>query len=102
MSAAASGSSSREGASPPLAGAVIYIDPQAVRPVINGEWHRLAGLLEPGQTLKTLCGLAATATFMPLSERRARGSPRQCETCDVVYRQDHGIPLQQDRLGRRT
>ncbi|VVJ21500.1 Uncharacterised protein [Amycolatopsis camponoti] len=84
------------------AGAVIYMDPQAIHPVINGEWHRLAGVLEPGQEFTTLCGISDTATFLPFSERRTRGSPKQCEGCDVIYRRDNGIPLLHDRLGRRA
>lgn len=79
-------------------GAVIYMDLQAVRPVINGEWHVLAKGLEPGQAFTTLCGISDTATFEPLTERRKRGIPRQCERCDAIYRRDRGIPLQQDRL----
>ncbi len=78
--------------------AVIYVDPQAVHPVINGEWHRLAGVLTPGQAFTTLCGISDTATFKPLSERRTRGIPRQCDDCDLTYRRDHGIPLQAERL----
>ncbi|ADJ48831.1 hypothetical protein AMES_7006 [Amycolatopsis mediterranei S699] len=77
---------------------MIYVDPQAVHPVINGEWHRLAGVLRPGQEFTTLCGISDIATFLPLSERRTREVPRQCDSCDVTYRRDHGIPLQQDRL----
>lgn len=79
-------------------GAVIYVDPQAVRPVINGEWHLLAKGLEPGQAFTTLCGISDTATFEPLSERRKSGIPRQCDDCDAAYRRAGGIPLQQDRL----
>lgn len=78
--------------------AVIYVDPQAVHPVINGEWHRLTDVLTPGQAFTTLCGISDTATFKPLSERRTRGSPRQCDRCDVVYRCDQGIPLQKERI----
>lgn len=81
--------------------AVIYVDPQAVHPVINGEWHRLVEVLQAGQEFTTLCGLSDTATFLPLSERRAHAIPRQCDRCDVIYRRDRGIPLQQDRLGGR-
>lgn len=79
-------------------GAVIYVDPQAVHPVINGEWHRLAEVLEPGQMFTTLCGISDTATFEPLTARRKHGIPRQCDGCDAVYRRDRGIPLRQDRL----
>ncbi|MEU8637682.1 hypothetical protein AB0C38_36350 [Amycolatopsis sp. NPDC048633] len=78
--------------------AVIYVDLQAVHPVIDGEWHRLIEVLTPGQAFTTLCGISDTATFVPLSERRARGAPRQCDRCDVIHRRKQGIPLQQDRV----
>jgi len=81
--------------------AVIYLDVQTVHPVINGEWHRLAGALEPGKAISTLCGITETATFMPLSERRSHGIPRQCDRCDGIHRRAHGIPPQRDRVGRR-
>ena len=80
--------------------AVIYVDSHAVHPVIDGRWHRLAGTLESGQAFTTLCGITDTAKFMPLSERRTHGIPRQCDDCDARYRRDHGIPLQQDRVRR--
>lgn len=82
--------------------AEIYMDTQALRPVINGEWHQLTDVLEPGLTFTTLCGISGTATFKPLSERRKHGIPRQCARCDAVCRRDRGIPLQQDRLEDRT
>ena len=81
--------------------AVIYLDAQAMHPVIGGEWHRLTGAPEPGQAITTLCGISETATFLPLGERRSRGIPRQCDHCDAIYRRDHGIPPRQDRIGRR-
>lgn len=80
-------------------GAVIFVDLQAIHPVIDGEWHRITGVLKPGQAFTTLCGISDTATFLPLSERRTHEVPRQCDSCDVTYRRDHGIPLRKDRLG---
>lgn len=82
--------------------AVIYIDPDAFRPVIDGKWHRgrLTGTSEAGQHVTMLCGKTAAVAFEPLSQRRARGIPQICTDCDVIYRQEHGIPLQQDRLRR--
>lgn len=86
--------------------ALIYLDQQTVHPIINGEWHRFAGALEPADVITTLCGISDTPMFMPLSERRSHGIPRQCDVCDVcdaIYRRDHDIPLRKDRLnGRRA
>ncbi len=83
--------------------ALIYLDAQTVHPVINGEWHRLAGALEPAEGITTLCGITDTPMFMPLSERRTHCIPRQCDACDTIYRRGHGIPLRRDRLnGRRA
>lgn len=60
-----------------MTAAVIYIDPLAIHPVIDGEWHRtrLAEIPQPGQAITMLC--------------------------DAVCRREQGIPPQQDRLGRR-
>ncbi len=83
--------------------ALIYLDTQTVHPVINGKWHRLAGALEPAEAITTLCGITDTPMFMPLSERRSHGIPRQCDECDTIYRRGHGIPSRRDRLsGRRA
>lgn len=46
-----------------------------------------------------LCGITATAEFEPLDKRRAH-VPRQCARCDLIYRREHHIPSQQDRLRR--
>lgn len=75
--------------------AVIYIDPQSIHPVINGEWHRtrLAAIPAPGQGITMLCGVVATATFEPLDQRRAHGVPTQCWRCDLAYRRAHGIAV---------
>ncbi|WP_410597068.1 zinc finger protein [Amycolatopsis sp. lyj-23] len=82
--------------------ALIYLDMQTVRPVIDGEWHRLAGALEPAEAITTLCGVTDTPVFMPLNERRSQRIPRQCDACDTIYRRSHGIPSRPDRLrGRR-
>jgi hypothetical protein len=82
--------------------AVIYIDPAAIQPVIDGEGHRtrLTGIPGPGQNVTMLCGLTAAATFEPLDRRHTHGAPTQCAHCDLRYRREHGIPPQQDRLRR--
>ncbi|MFI5590126.1 hypothetical protein ACIA5G_34125 [Amycolatopsis sp. NPDC051758] len=80
--------------------AVIYVDQQTTRPVIDGEWHRMkiAEFSEPGQPITMLCGASGAVQFRPSHARRSRQIPRQCESCDRIYRLDQGIPLQQDRL----
>lgn len=82
--------------------AVIYIDPSAIHPVINGEWHRtrLLGIPEPGQGITMLCGAAASAAFLPLNQRRDHGVPTACPRCDSIYRREHGIPQQSARQRR--
>jgi hypothetical protein len=83
--------------------AVIYLDPLALQPVIDGEWHRtrLTDVPEPGQAVKTLCGASRPVTYKPLGQRRSRCIPRQCVSCDAIFRREQGIPLQEDRIGRR-
>lgn len=80
--------------------AVIYIDPQAIHPVVDGVWHRtrLLRFPEPGQGITMLCGVTASATFEPLSQRRTHGIPTECPDCDQIYRREHHIPQAQDRL----
>ena len=82
--------------------AVIYIDPAAIHPVVDGEWHRarLTGIPKPGQGITMLCGVTAAASFQPLSERRTHGIPRQCGRCDAIYRRERGIPQQHTRQRR--
>jgi len=82
--------------------AMIYIDPAAIHPVIDGEWHRtrLTGIPQPGQGVTMLCGVTASAEFEPVEQRRTHGVPRQCPRCDLIYRREHGIPTPQDRLRR--
>ncbi|GAB3146987.1 hypothetical protein GCM10027258_39670 [Amycolatopsis stemonae] len=81
--------------------AVIYLDPLAIHPVINGEWHRarLAEIPQPGDTITMICGISATAAFQPVGQRRRRQIPRQCPRCDDICRREQGIPSQQDRIG---
>lgn len=73
--------------------AVIHVDPEAIHPVVDGEWHRarLTGIPKPGQGITMLCGLAETAEFRPLADRRAHGVPRQCPHCDAIYRRERGM-----------
>lgn len=72
--------------------AVIYVDLEAVLPVIDGEWHRvdLGRVPMPGEELTMLCGITATAEFENLVRRRDH-PPRQCWNCDKVYRIRKGI-----------
>jgi hypothetical protein len=83
--------------------AVIYLDPLAIQPVIDGEWHRtrLMDVPQPGQAITMLCGASGSTTFQPLGQRRSRGIPRQCIRCDAIFRSEQGIPAQEDRIGRQ-
>ncbi|WP_290057440.1 hypothetical protein [Amycolatopsis solani] len=82
--------------------AVIHIDPKAIHPVVDGEWHRarLPGIPQAGQGITMLCGLTASARFQPLDQRRDRGVPTACPRCDSIYRREHGIPQQDTRQSR--
>lgn len=66
--------------------AVIYLDPLAIHPVINGEWHRtrLTEIPQPGGTITMLCGISATAAFQPLNQRRRRQIPANATAARVV------------------
>jgi hypothetical protein len=82
--------------------AVIYIDFEAIHPVINGEWHRtrLTGIPQPGQGITMFCGATAPATFLPREQRRDHGAPTACPRCDSIYRRERGIPQQHTRQTR--
>lgn len=77
--------------------AVIYIDPQTIQPVIDGEWHRPANLQnipQPGEEITVLCGARATVAFEPRLQSRAHGIATMCYDCDQLYRRALGIPAQ--------
>ncbi|MEV4604789.1 hypothetical protein AB0K15_46500 [Amycolatopsis sp. NPDC049253] len=81
--------------------ALIYIDPTAIHPVINGVWHRttLAAIPAPGEGITMLCGETAAAEFEPLAERTAHGVPTQCPYCDVAYRRALGWTIPPNHPG---
>lgn len=74
--------------------AAIYLDPAAVHPVIDGEWHRLKNCAMPqsGETATMLCGVTAVVEYGPLEQRRRDRPPTCCPDCDARYRRKHGIP----------
>ncbi len=82
--------------------AVIYIDPEAIHPVVDGKWHRtrLTGIPQAGQRVTMLCGVTASAAFRPLGQRRDHGVPTACPPCDSLYRRERGIPQQHTRQSR--
>ena len=84
--------------------AVIYVDLDAILPVINGVWHRieLTRMPEPGEGLTMLCGVTATAEFDHLDRRRSHGTPTECWNCDLIYRRKHGIPALPSHPGLRV
>ncbi|WP_328607425.1 hypothetical protein OG943_47445 [Amycolatopsis sp. NBC_00345] len=75
--------------------ALIYIDPQAIHPVIDGVWHRgrFTAIPKPGQGIRMLCGATGTAAFEPLERRRDDGAPKTCFDCEAIYMREHGIPV---------
>ena len=76
----------------------IYVDLNAVHPVIDGQWHHatLVRVPEPGETIKMLCGRTAPAEFERQDQRRAHSIPTQCWRCDLIYRRQHGIHVSRD------
>ena len=72
--------------------ALIYLDLEALHPVVDGKWHRvdLHRVPMPGEKITMLCGVKATAEFVDLVRRRDY-PPQQCWDCDGVYRLRKGI-----------
>ena len=72
--------------------ALIYVDLEALHPVVDGVWHRadLPRVPLPGESLTMLCGVAAVAEFEDFVRRRDY-PPQQCWSCDLVYRRRKNI-----------
>ncbi|MET9267007.1 hypothetical protein [Amycolatopsis sp. NPDC004079] len=89
-----------------MSSALIYINPQAIHPVVDGVWHwtRLSAIPAPGEIVTMLCGVTAEAAFVPLQDRCTRGAPTQCPYCDVAYRRSLGwhIPARHPGLRPRA
>lgn len=86
--------------------ALIYVDIEALHPVIEGEWHRvdLHRVPMPGEKITMLCGVTAVAEFEDLVRRRDH-PPHQCWGCDLAYRRRKGIAVPPEHPGlapRRT
>ncbi|MFD9890723.1 zinc finger protein [Amycolatopsis sp. NPDC059027] len=75
--------------------ALIYLNLDAVHPVIDGRWHRarLTSVPRPGEQITMLCGVTADAEFEGPREHEVHGVPKQCWDCDLVYRREHGIDV---------
>lgn len=75
--------------------ALIYVDLAALRPIVDGLWHRthLSRVPAPGEQIVLLCGRAAPAAFEPIDRRTATGIPTCCWECDLVYRRLRGISV---------
>jgi hypothetical protein len=73
--------------------ALIYLDPQAIQPVIDGTWHRarLTVIPKPGQRITMLCGATGVAVFKPLARRRDHGAPRTCFDCEAEIMREQGM-----------
>ncbi|MFD9961919.1 zinc finger protein [Amycolatopsis sp. NPDC058986] len=76
-------------------GAVIYVDTNAIHPVVDGRWHhtRLARVPEPGETVTMLCGVSAAAEFAQSQLRDSHGAPQTCWDCDLIYRREHDLDV---------
>ncbi|GAA4533897.1 zinc finger protein [Amycolatopsis samaneae] len=83
--------------------ALIYLNLDAVHPVVDGRWHRarLTSVPLPGEKITMLCGVTADAEFERPREHAARGAPTQCWDCDLVYRREHGIDILPQHPGIR-
>lgn len=79
----------------------IYIDLNAIHPVIGNIWHRiqLPGYPTPGEQITMLCGASAEAEFDRLENRRAHGTPTTCWACDYLYRRNNNIEIPKDHPG---
>jgi hypothetical protein len=75
--------------------ALIYIDPETIQPVIDGEWHRarLNVIPEPGQQITMLCGKTGAAAFEPVAHRRDHGAPKTCFECEAAFMREQGMPV---------
>ncbi|GAA4544484.1 zinc finger protein [Amycolatopsis samaneae] len=75
--------------------ALIYVDTRAILPVVDGTWHRarFTHVPSPGEPITTLCGVSAVTEFELLDRRDVHGVPRQCWSCDLLYRRQHGIDV---------
>ncbi|MFD9890417.1 zinc finger protein [Amycolatopsis sp. NPDC059027] len=73
--------------------ALIYVNLDAVHPVVDGIWHRarFSHVPRPGEAITMLCGVSVVAEFDQGCQRDTHGVPRQCWDCDLVYRREHGI-----------
>ncbi|MFF0144656.1 hypothetical protein ATK36_3163 [Amycolatopsis sulphurea] len=81
--------------------ALIYVDPEAIRPVIDGVWHmtELSAVPAPGDEIAMLCGVTAPAAFVPPSGPTNHAVPTQCSYCDVEYRRARGWAIRPEHPG---
>jgi len=77
--------------------ALIYVDLSALRPIVDGQWHRahLSRVPAPGEQIVLLCGRTAPAVFESIAARTMAGIPTCCWECDLVYRRQCGIAVYQ-------
>ncbi|GAA4527552.1 hypothetical protein [Amycolatopsis samaneae] len=74
--------------------ALIYINLDAVHPIINSVWHRtnINRLPSSGEPITMLCGATAPAEFEGAAHRDVIRVARQCWDCERVYREKRGLP----------
>ena len=84
--------------------ALIYIDPQAIHPVIDGVWHRgrFTAIPKPGQGIRMLCGATGTAAFEPLERRRDHAPLTTCFDCEAEYMRENDIPVPANHASRHS
>ncbi|GAA4537668.1 hypothetical protein GCM10023192_38330 [Amycolatopsis samaneae] len=73
--------------------ALIYVSLEHIHPVVDGIWHRarLTEVPAPGEAVRMLCGLVAAAEYDDVRGRDLHGVPRQCWSCECVYREENGF-----------
>ncbi|MEC3982428.1 hypothetical protein [Amycolatopsis sp. H20-H5] len=73
--------------------ALIMVDLERVHPVIEGRWHqaRFERLPEPGEPVRTLCGLVEAAEYCAVTSRSP--SLERCWVCDLAHRRLHGMDV---------
>lgn len=78
-----------------MSGATIFVDLEAIHPVVDGVWHRgrFTHVPRPGEEIELLCGMTSEAGFKSLA---TRGVVQTCWSCDLVYRRDKRIPVTSD------
>lgn len=81
-----------------MSDAVIFVDLEAIHPVVDGVWHRgrFTHVPRSGEEIHFLCGLTSKAGFKALA---TRGVVTTCWECDYEYCRAKRIPVAPDHPG---